>query len=638
MDYDDAFVAFLNDHEIARSNIGQVGDHPMYNTSATIYSEAQMYLGGDPEGFFLDKKDFADFLLEGENILAIQVHNYGPTSSDLTSIPFLSVGIGDESITYGEVPDWFTVPKIFTSSNLPLVYIDTYGYSIPDEPRIVAHMGIINNPSGVNKLTDPYNDFDGRISIEIRGSSSQMFPKKSYSIETQDESGENLNVPLIGMPEENDWILYAPYSDKSLMRNVLSYQWWNDMGHYGPRTRYCELFINGEYHGIYVLTERIKRDKNRVDIAKLTVDDISGDEVTGGYIVKVDKPDGEEGWLSEPWPRYPGAKKTIFIYNYPEYADILTQQKSYIIGYMYNFESNLAKPEFNHPQDGYTKYIDVGTFIDFLIINEIAKNIDGYRFSTFLHKAKDSDGGKIRMGPVWDFNLCYGNVNYGDDNAWDDEGWMYTYVYEGDDWNSKIFWWKRLMEDLEFRRSLQNRWLELRQGFLSNQAITDSIYSISTYLNESQERNFQKWNVLGNYVWPNYYIGLTYDDEVSWMNNWIIDRLTWMDSQWNELVAVEEIGVQAIQVFPNPFTDFATFRFSLTQPGELKVSVYNLTGQIVWAEINENMVTGDHHISWNGMDQTGQEVLPGVYVYTLTLNGNKIKIRKAGKILKLIYD
>lgn len=191
IDYDDAFVAFLNNQEIGRSNIGQVGDHPAYNQSALTYKEAQMYQGGNPQDFLLNKDDFTGLLTEGENILAIQVHNYGTSSSDLSSIPFLSLGIADETITYGEPPDWFYVPKIFTSSNLPLVFINTNGQQIPDEPRIIAHMGIINNPSGENKLIDSFNEYDGRISIEIRGSSSQMFPKKSYKIETRREARDS---------------------------------------------------------------------------------------------------------------------------------------------------------------------------------------------------------------------------------------------------------------------------------------------------------------------------------------------------------------------------------------------------------------------------------------------------------------
>ncbi len=177
-----------------------------------------------------------------------------------------------------------------TSSNLPIIVIKTDSQEIVDESRIKANMGIINNGEGmINHITDPYNDYSGKISIEIRGSTSQSFLKKSYGFETQYESGENRNVSLINLPEENDWILYAPYSDKTLIRNILAYRLARELGHYAPRTKLCELIVNGEYRGVYVLIEKIKRDKNRVDISELNPDEISGDDVSGGYILKIDK-------------------------------------------------------------------------------------------------------------------------------------------------------------------------------------------------------------------------------------------------------------------------------------------------------------------------------------------------------------
>ncbi len=134
----------------------------------------------------------------------------------------------------------------FESSNLPIVVINTHGQTIPDEYRIIADMGIIyNGPGQRNHVNDPFNNYDGKISIELRGSSSQMFPKKQYALETEDAQGENLNVSLLGLPEENDWILNGPYSDKSLIRNVLIYRLARDLGNYASRTRFCELVLNG---------------------------------------------------------------------------------------------------------------------------------------------------------------------------------------------------------------------------------------------------------------------------------------------------------------------------------------------------------------------------------------------------------
>ena len=170
----------------------------------------------------------------------------------------------------------------FTSSNLPIVIINTNGQTIPDEPKITADMGIIYNGIGQrNNIADPYNVYNGKIGIEIRGHSSQMFDKKQYGIELREVNGDDVKVALLGMPEEADWVLNASYIDRSLLRNVLTYKLSNDLGRYASRTRYCELVLNGEYRGIYIIQERIKRDKNRVDIKKMSKTDVSGDAVTG---------------------------------------------------------------------------------------------------------------------------------------------------------------------------------------------------------------------------------------------------------------------------------------------------------------------------------------------------------------------
>ena len=162
-----------------------------------------------------------------------------------------------------EPPVGLSSDVVFESSNLPIIKIKTNGLDIPYDPRIIAEMGVINNgPDMRNNVDNPATDFAGRISIEIRGAISRKFPKKSYALETQDADGDNANVSLLGMPAENDWILHAPYSDKTLMRNVLAYHLAWQTGHYASRTRYCELLVNDEYMGIYVLMEKIKIDDN----------------------------------------------------------------------------------------------------------------------------------------------------------------------------------------------------------------------------------------------------------------------------------------------------------------------------------------------------------------------------------------
>ena len=176
--------------------------------------------------------------------------------------------------------------ELIFETNLPIIVIDTQNQIILDDPPIICNMGIINNTNELNRLIDPFNDYNGKINLEIRGRSSQGAPKKSYRVETALANGENNNVSLLNLPKENDWILYGPYIDKTLARNVLAYELYREMGHYSSRSRYCELFINNEYQGIYILMEKLKRDNNRIDIEK-----ISNNDETGGYIIEINHSD-----------------------------------------------------------------------------------------------------------------------------------------------------------------------------------------------------------------------------------------------------------------------------------------------------------------------------------------------------------
>jgi hypothetical protein len=369
VDYDDAFVAYLNNVEIARANIGTIGDHPAFSQGSISLHEAQMYQGGTPDQFVINTQILKDNILPGNNVLSVQVHNDNINSSDLSSRIFLAFGIATNSSNYFPNPSWFQPPLIFSTSNLPIVVINTLGQTIIDDPRIVCDMGIINNGFGfINSINDPFNNYNGKISIEYRGSSSQSFPKKSYALETQDSIGNNNNVSLLGMPVENDWILYAPYSDKSLVRNFLTFDLGRKMGNYSPRTVYCELVVDGDYKGIYILMEKIKRDNDRVDIAKLDSDDLAGDSLTGGYIIKVDKYTGTGGtdWLSD-FPDIGGGSLYIQ-YHYPEAPVMLPQQLDYIEHFVDSFEYALDGPNFADTLIGYSKYIDVNSFIDLYII------------------------------------------------------------------------------------------------------------------------------------------------------------------------------------------------------------------------------------------------------------------------------
>ncbi|MBI3220557.1 MAG: CotH kinase family protein [Bacteroidetes bacterium] len=508
--------------------------------------------------------------------------------------------------------------QTFTSSNLPIIVINTNGKAILDEPKITADMGIINNAPGVqNKLTDPFSDYVGKIGIEFRGSTSQSFPKKPYGIETRDAIGNGIDAALLGLPPKDDWVLFAPYNDKSLMRDALAYHLGRSMGRYASRAKFFELVINGQYEGIYILLEKIKRDKSRVDIAKLDPTEISGDDLTGGYIVKIDKSTGSggDGWSSSIPPTNRNGSQTIFfLYDYPKSTDIVPQQKAYIKNYMDSFESALKGTSFKDPVNGYAKYIDVDSFIDFLIMNEVSKNADGYRLSTYLYKKKDSDGGKIYMGPIWDFNLGFGNVDYCTQG--NPEGFVYKFneVCGGDYWLIP-FWWDRLLQDPSFQIKLGYRWQTLRAGPLKTTTVLNYIDSVSTVLNvESQQRNFQRWPVLGEYVWPNYFVGATFQSEVNWLKDWVSQRLAWLDLNMPLYVT----GVETFQtsvVYPNPNQGTLAVDITTKEEGIAQLEIINSVGGAV-RQRSFVIISGKNNLNLDLSDLS-----KGIYFCRITLNG-----------------
>ncbi|MCL6265030.1 CotH kinase family protein [Flagellimonas myxillae] len=419
-------------------------------------------------------------------------------------------------------------------SKLPQFIINTEGGTIVDEPKIDASF-IVTKADLVT--------YEGKLGIEIRGASSQMFPKKSYGFETRDEANEDLDVSLLDYPEEEDWVLYAPYSDKSLMRNMLIYDLSRAIQRYASRTQFVEVTINDAYQGLYVFMEKLKRDSGRIDINKLKDDENSGEDLTGGYILKIDKTAGSnlgEGYNDQNSfvsqydpPMASFDQKIYFLYEEPDAEDITAEQKTYISNYIGAFETALASDDFTDPDLGYTAYIDVDSFIDFFLLNEISNNVDGYRLSTFMHKDKN---GKLKMGPIWDFNLAFGNADYcggGETNVW---AYKFNERCSNDTWLIP-FWWSRLMEDPQFVSKLRARWQALRADTFSNDQILDKINAYSLLLNESgaANANFSTWGVLGSYVWPNNFVGNTYESELNYLSNWIENRLSWMDGAINNL-------------------------------------------------------------------------------------------------------
>lgn len=423
----------------------------------------------------------------------------------------------------------FAQQTILSDSNLPIMVISTdidpatnAPYEIPDEPKVLGTMQLIYRPDGsrnyVSDISKPsFLSYNGRIGIELRGSSSQVLDKKPYGFTTLLEDNDtNNNVSLLGMPEENDWVLNALAYDPSMIRDYLSYTLAASMGNYAPRVKFIEVIVNDDYKGVYILTEKIKRDSNRLDLKKIDPTDTNGPEVTGGYIVKADKTTGGDpvAWTM---PNY-GGWDTDFLHHYPKPEDITVEQANYIESVFRELETQ-TNPSNSSILNGYPTIIDIPSFVDYMIMSEFASNPDSYQFSTFFHKDK---GGKLRAGPVWDYNLSYGNdlFVFGFDRSFYD-------VWQFDFENRGAKFWKDLFQDSVFNCYVSKRWAELtaENGVLNYTTVAGLIDQYQELLAEAQVRELQRWPPIDG--WP------TVADQtknISAMKDWITNRINWMTS------------------------------------------------------------------------------------------------------------
>ena len=417
----------------------------------------------------------------------------------------------------------FAQQTILTDSNLPIMVISTdfdpvtnIRYDIPDEPKFLGTMKLIFRPDGArNYLTDITNDsflnYNGRIGIELRGSSSQFLDKKPYGFTTLlEDDDSNNNVNLLEMPVENDWVLNSLAFDPSMIRDYLSYTLANNMGNYAPRVKYIEVIVNDDYKGVYILTEKIKRDSDRVNLKKISDADNSSPDITGGYIVKADKTTGGDivGWTM---PNY-GGWDTEFLYHYPKTEDITDQQKSYIENVFIDLAAQ-TNPANASIINGYPSIIDIPSFVDYMIMAELTSNPDSYRFSTFFHK---DIGGKLRAGPIWDYNLSFGNDLF----LWGFDRSFYN-VWQFDYNNIGAKFWKDLFEDDTFKCYFAKRWFALTDinQTLNYSVLTNLIDEYVNLLTESQIREQYRWGTVAEQ-----------SDNIIEMKDWIQNRINWMNT------------------------------------------------------------------------------------------------------------
>lgn len=486
-------------------------------------------------------------------------------------------------------------------SDLPIVTIHTRGASIQNDPKISADFTVTNNGSGKrNKSTDIPNEYNGKIGIEYRGQSSQGQLMRSFDIELRDAAGLEAPTPLLGMPVESDWVLYAPYMDKTMTRNYLAYTLAREMGRWASRVRYVELILNDEYQGIYLLAEKIKRDSSRVNISKLLPTDNSGIELTGGYIFSLDK--GANGWFSSyPTPGGTNLAPRQFSYVYPKIADITSQQKNYIKQTVDEFESALNGPNFQDPSLGVRKYADLNSFIDFMIINELSRNVDGYRLSSYFHKNKNLTDGRIKAGPIWDFDLAFKNADYCDGSLVSGWAYKFNYVCPGDGAGLIPFWWDRLMLDTAFVSSLRCRWLDLRKTVLSEQNINRLIDSADALTTEARSRHFAKWNLSGLQWWRGANPIRSYEEERDAMKLWIKQRAEWIDFNLQNKGACGDWPADnnkdiIIKAFPNPFQNKGNISIQVKDAQGVRLVVIDMNGRTM-VQTSKNVFRGTNNVS-----------------------------------------
>ena len=335
--------------------------------------------------------------------------------------------------------------------------------------------------------------YDGRIGIKLRGNSSLGFNQKKYTLETRDTAGKDKDVSLLGLPAHSKWVLLAPYNDISMIRDPLAFKLWRDMGHWGPRTVMCELTVDGSYRGIYILSEAIKRGTDRVNISKLKKSDITGREVTGGYLLRIDTFDDDDATFTSKVPGIgEGSMSSQVIWSciYPKKKNLQPEQMAYIQNYVDTVEQVIQSDDFADPEKGYAHYIDVASFVDYFIHTELSLNADAYRRSAYFYKEKqkaDGTGGKLFAGPVWDYNLAYGNCNFA--NANNLEAWC----YEGASNNPTPALWQRLLQDPAFRLAVKRRYQELRKDVLSLDSLYAYIDQQAQSLSPSIDHHFQTY-------------------------------------------------------------------------------------------------------------------------------------------------
>ena len=371
-------------------------------------------------------------------------------------------------------------------TGLPIVSLDTDGNAPIDSKEEYVY-GQFAIDGGRH-----FDDF-ATANMRIRGRGNSTWfthPKKPYQMKLED------SAEVLGMPKKKTWLFLAEYSDKTMLRNTLAFEL-GEMSSldWTPRSEFAEVFINEQYNGTYNITEKVEEGSNRVDLTG------------GGFLLEIDQLDRQD--VDDV---YFYTDKFLVAIKEPELSWDDSQYQ-YIKSQINEFETALFGSQFTNPSTGYAKYIDIDSFVDWYLISEITKNVDSQFFSSiYFHMVP---GQKIKMGPLWDFDLAFGNVDYADPQ------------YADGFWVKYNPWFVRLFSDPAFVAKVKTRFNYFREN---QSAILAKIDSEAEKLKWAQQENDAKWQTLGVYVWPNPVVYDTYAEEVSHLKTWFTRRMNWLDT------------------------------------------------------------------------------------------------------------
>jgi len=425
----------------------------------------------------------------------------------------------------------YVASSINTTHDLPVIIIDDYGAGKPVKSTYKDCAIMVLEPKN-NELTllqDPA--IATRAGIHIRGQSSGNFEKAPYRIELRDNDENDAKYKVLGMGADGDWALLSPYPDKSLIRNALAYTLGEEMGLQAPGWRHVEVYLNtdnqplsaDDYQGVYLLVETPEIQKNRLDIAKLKDTDLTEPNISGGYLMQFNMQAAEaplikgNGWndleLTEP-------------------SDALPQQITWITNYIQKTHNAIHSSNPSDPTTGYPAYIDVDSFVNFIITNELGREADAYMRSTRIYKDRDK---KLCAGPLWDYDLAYdcytGMSGFGGGTSSTIQGWQFKPMMFGG-MGTTCDWYNTLMNDPSFQSKISARWKELRNGPLSDAQLSAQVRGLSAPLKNAANRNFKKWNILNTSQIGGFgtQTTQTWEQQLTILENFLLKRAAWLDT------------------------------------------------------------------------------------------------------------